>query len=190
MTLRSRFALSLLTIAVALLVPLVLAVVAVRRVEGELTGLREGEFAASLALGQLREGLQELRLADTRMFALRDSTALLGMQQSTSALQRHINQLDRLKLERIADTLRLALGEITPNVEREYELAVNGQWDAADSISESVVTPAIERALSGVQMAEMKIRETTADRVGDARDSIKMAQFVSSAALGIALLLT
>ena len=59
MTLRSRFALSLLTIAIALLVPLGLALRAVTEVQRELSAMTESEFEASLVLGGLREELSE-----------------------------------------------------------------------------------------------------------------------------------
>jgi signal transduction histidine kinase len=188
MTLRARFALSLLTIAVALLVPLALAVRSVQHVERELRGLRSSEFRASLALGQLREQLNELRTTDTRMFALRDEQSLTAMQRSTAAVQTLVTSLAGLQLRDEALALRRALNEITPNLREEYELARSGQWDAADSISENVVGPAINRALADVKDAELEISRSTAERVQQAEQSIDAAQLVSIVALVVALL--
>jgi len=189
MTLRSRFALSLLTIAVALQVPLALAFMAVQSVRVQLTELRSSEFTASLTLGQLREGITALKLAETRMFALRDTTSLQVMQVSTERLTQYINQLETRDLANVADTLRLAVGDINPIVQREYELAVAGLWDEADSISVHIVTPAIERALRGVQSAERLLWNSTRDRVDDAEHTIQQALFVSVVALAAALIL-
>ena len=189
MTLRSRFALSLLTIAVALQVPLALAFMAVQSVRDQLTELRSSEFTASITLGQLREGITELKLAETRMFALRDTASLKVMQVSTERLTQYIDQLETRDLANVADTLRLAIADINPIVRREYELAIAEQWDAADSISANIVTPAIERALRGVQSAERLLWNSTRDRVDDAESTIQQALLVSVAALAAALLL-
>ncbi len=57
MTLRARLATALLTIACILVIPLVMAVVSLNTLHRDAVALQNGEFAASLLLGRLREGL-------------------------------------------------------------------------------------------------------------------------------------
>ena len=52
MTLRSRLATALLTIAVILVIPLLIAVRSLERLHSDALALQNGEFAASLLLGQ------------------------------------------------------------------------------------------------------------------------------------------
>jgi hypothetical protein len=61
MTLRSRLAAGLVTIAIILVCPLVFAIQSLRGLHNDAVALREGDFAASLLLGRLREGLNDLR---------------------------------------------------------------------------------------------------------------------------------
>ena len=61
MNLRTRLALSLVIIAAVLIVPLVVARVAMQSLHREMRGLREGDFQASLILGRLRDGLGDAR---------------------------------------------------------------------------------------------------------------------------------
>src|SRR5690348_17114196 len=61
MTLRSRLAAGLVTIAILLVGPLVFAEHSVFRLNDDFRALRDRDLAASLLLGQLREGLDDLR---------------------------------------------------------------------------------------------------------------------------------
>ena len=61
MTLRSRLATGLVTIAIILVGPLVFAVHSLDRLRADAVLLRDQEFAASLLLGRIRDGLSELR---------------------------------------------------------------------------------------------------------------------------------
>jgi hypothetical protein len=64
MTLRARLTLGLLTIAVILVVPLLFASRSLSGLHTETKKLRDGDFAASLLLGDLRDALNDLRTAD------------------------------------------------------------------------------------------------------------------------------
>src|SRR5215218_10228557 len=64
MTLRSRLAAGLVTIAIILVTPLAFAIQSLRRLHDDATALRDREFAASLLIGRIREGLNDLRRAE------------------------------------------------------------------------------------------------------------------------------
>src|SRR5437762_814603 len=72
MTLRSRLIVGLLTIAVILVIPLLIAVQAMDRLHRDARALRDKEFAASLLLGRLREGLNDLRRNETALLFVHD----------------------------------------------------------------------------------------------------------------------
>jgi hypothetical protein len=61
MTLRSRLVVGLVTIAIVLVCPLVFAIQSLRALHADAVALRDREFAGSLLLGRLREGLSDLR---------------------------------------------------------------------------------------------------------------------------------
>src|SRR5437868_15121539 len=61
MTLRSKLAVGLTAIAVILVVPLVMAVQSLSGLHENLRGMQERELEASLLLGRLRSGLDELQ---------------------------------------------------------------------------------------------------------------------------------
>jgi signal transduction histidine kinase len=189
MTLRARFALSLLTIAIALLVPLGLALRSVTEVQGALKDMTTSEFEASLVLGGLREELSELSTKDVQLFALRDAASLAAMKQSATRIDSLANSLDSLRLEDEALEVRKALGSIRTSIVDEYERAVAGHWDAADSISSTVVTPAIRSATTGVRNAEHLISDKTRGRVQAAQATLRDAFLAAAAALAISLAL-
>src|SRR6059036_3554190 len=72
MTLRSRLTLGLLTIAVILIVPLLVATQSLNRLHRETKALRDGEFAASLLLGRLRDALNDLKTAEMAVLFVRE----------------------------------------------------------------------------------------------------------------------
>lgn len=189
MTLRARFALSLLTIAIALLVPLFLAVWSASRVEEQLREMSRGDLRASIVLGQLREALSELTTKDVQLFALRDAPSMASMRATADSVDRLANALDSLDLRNEAYDLRKALGDIRPGIAKEFDYARNGQWDQADSISSSVVTPAIHGAVASVRSAESDLSRSARERVAQAQQDIRASQFISVVALGVALVL-
>jgi signal transduction histidine kinase len=189
MTLRARFALSLLTIAIALLVPLGLALRAVNGVQRELNAMTESEFEASLVLGGLREELSELSTKDVQLFALRDSASLNAMRRSATRIDSLTNSLDNLELEDEALKVRKALGSIRPSMDDEYAFARDQLWDKADSISSNIVSPAIRRATEGVRLAEQQISERTRDRVSGAEQELRDAWLAAAVALVVSLAL-
>ena len=75
MTLRSRLAIGLIAIAVILVIPLVMAVLSLDRLHREARNLQSKEFAGSLLLGSLREGLFDLRRMETRLLFVHDSAS-------------------------------------------------------------------------------------------------------------------
>ena len=73
MTLRSRLAAGLVTIAIILVGPLVFAIQSLHRLHADAVQLRDREFAASLLLGRIRDGLSELRQQELGLLFAKDA---------------------------------------------------------------------------------------------------------------------
>src|SRR5438552_13194261 len=81
MTLRARLTLGLLTIAVILLVPLLIATRSLDRLHSEAKALRDRDFAASLLLGRLRDALNDLRSSEMAVLFVREEKSRATMLQ-------------------------------------------------------------------------------------------------------------
>ena len=93
MTLRARLTLGLLTIAVILIVPLLSALRSLDRVHEEAKMLRDGDFAASLVVGRLRESLNDLRAAELALLFVRDGKSHQAMRDRILDVQRMADSL-------------------------------------------------------------------------------------------------
>src|SRR5207247_522404 len=98
MTLRSRLTLGILIISVILLVPLLIATRSLGRLYEQSKALRDGEFAASLVLGRLREGLNDLRSAEMAVLFVRQQDSRDAMQQRIVEVERLADSLDAYQL--------------------------------------------------------------------------------------------
>src|SRR5690349_11488241 len=98
MTLRSRLAVGLLAIAVILVAPLLLAVQSLERLHRDIRNLKEKEFSASLVLGQLREGLNDLRNRETALLFVHNAQAHDGMVEGMSIVKAFTDSLEHYGL--------------------------------------------------------------------------------------------
>ena len=78
-TIRSKLALGLFTIAVVLLLPLGLALRSLERLYDTTAQLRRSEFAASLLLNRMRSETDQLRRAEISMLFVHDSSSRAAM---------------------------------------------------------------------------------------------------------------
>jgi signal transduction histidine kinase len=189
MTLRLRLALGLAIIAAVLVVPMLVARTGMQRLHNDVRNLREGEFQASLVLGRLRDALQDVRAREVALGVVKSDTVhlqLLGALTRAGALA---DSLQRYHLDSAATRIHSDLASIGPAAEREYDAARTGDAAAADSISQSVIAPALRDAERALAPAEQVLRARTRERVDSAEEALADAEHVSLAALAIALLL-
>lgn len=185
MTLRARLTLGLLTIAVILIVPLLLAIRSLDRVHEESKMLRDGDFAGSLVLGSLRESLNDLRAAELALLFVRDQKSRQTMQQRIRDVQRLADSLQAYKLDTAASAVRVSMEQVAANESAEYAAATAGRAPEAERISADRVIPAIVRAETAVAAAERQLRERTRERV--AHSASHASQSTRIALLGLAL---
>jgi signal transduction histidine kinase len=187
MTLRARLTLGLLTIAVILIVPLLLAIRSLDRVHEESKMLRDGDFAGSLVLGRLRESLNDLRAAELAVLFVKDERSRLTMQQRVRDVQRLADSLEAYKLDTAASAVRASMEQVAANEAAEFEAATSGRDTEAEQISADRVVPAIVRAETAVASAERQLRERTRERV--AHSASHASQSTRVAVVGLALAL-
>jgi signal transduction histidine kinase len=168
MTLRARLTLGLLTIAVILVVPLLLATRSLNRVHSDTEALRDGEFAASLLLSRTREAINSVRANELAVLFVREAQSLTKMMSSVREVEQLADSLEAHELPEAAQRLRTAMIEVGKGAQAEYEAARVGRSEAAEQLSSERVVPAIARAEAAVSLAERSLRERTHRKVAGA----------------------
>jgi signal transduction histidine kinase len=189
MTLRSRLIVGLLTIAVILVIPLLIAVQAMDRLHRDARALRDKEFAASLLLGRLREGLNDLRRQETALLFVHDAQTRDLMEKQLTVVARTVDSLKGFDLDRSADSVTKSIADIETWAPHEYAAALAGRGKEADQISAAHLVPALAAADRSVLEAERALRQRTAQRVASAATAISRAKNVSATAEVAALIL-
>ncbi|MGH7677721.1 MAG: hypothetical protein ACRENU_04585, partial [Gemmatimonadaceae bacterium] len=165
MTLRARLTVGLLTIAVILVVPLLIATRSLGQLHSETRRLRDGDFAASLVLGNLRDALNDLRTADMAVLFVREEESRDTMTARIRHVERLADSLVAYDLKREARDLRGAMGTVAAGGQAAYRAAVAGHPEEAERISSDQVVPAIARAEAVLGTAERALRIRTFQKV-------------------------
>jgi signal transduction histidine kinase len=189
MTLRSRLATGLVTIAIILVGPLVFAMQSLNRLRADAVQLRQ-EFAASLLLGRIRDGLSELRQQELGLLfvkghanqATRDS-----IESNLRRLARRADSLSAFRLPEYATSIGTSIDQIADAARAEYGAGVANQTKYADSVSKKVFVPALNRADDAAVIAEHELLQRTSTRVADEADTISRTSRASAFALFLAL---
>ena len=187
MTLRTRLTLGLLTIAVILIVPLLIATRSLDRLHGEAEMLRDGDFAASLVLGRLREAINDLRTAELALQFVRGQESRDAMALRVADVRRLADSLDTYALGGAARDIRNAMNAVTLAMQPEYDAAIAGQAKEAERISADQVVPAITRSERTVGTAERSLRERTRQRVVEASNAASEGSRAAIVGLALAL---
>src|SRR4051812_1768146 len=176
MTLRARLATALLTIACILVIPLLMAVLSLNSLHRDAVALQNGEFAASLLLGRLREGLFDLRRQETRLLFVHDSASNEAIVKEVAEIDRLADSLDTYQLTDAAVGVRGAINQIDKWGPVEYQAASSGRGSRADTISTTYIVPALDSADAGVRAADGDLRVRTQQRVAASAISIQRAR--------------
>ena len=191
MTLRARLAVGLAIMALVLVVPLAIARNAMTELHVDVTQLRDNELKSSLALGNLRDALAEVRAGDVPLGVVGNDTAY---QQLTEGIRLARLYTDSLTIA-LQDTgsqprvLRARVDELPSIAEREYALVRAGLSDSADVISQRFMSQSLLEAERALKSMEREISNRTAGRVERAEIQIQEAESVSAGALAVAILL-
>ncbi len=189
MTLRSRLVTGLVLIAIILVGPLVIAIQSLYRLRDDVRAFRDKEFAASLLLGQLREGLNDLRRGELALLFARDTVSRNAMDRQVSSVAELGDSLSHFQLPDYAKDIGVSIRQIAEAAPEEYRFALAGDTTRADSMSLNVFVPALNHADSVVHRAERELRARTTQRVAGQAATIATTATVSGVALVLALLI-
>ncbi|MEX1187092.1 MAG: HAMP domain-containing sensor histidine kinase [Gemmatimonadaceae bacterium] len=189
MTLRARLSLGLIGMALVLLIPLLLALNSLERLEDTNRVLRDTDFAASIAIGRLRTATDDIRAAENALLFVHDDSSRRRMTAGIAHADSLAGALRAYYLERESAQVRSALASISEAAAAEYEAASAGRAPEAERISAGRLLPEIARINTTVRQTESDLRGRTAERVDEAATVTIEAQRTAAAALAIALLL-
>lgn len=190
MTLRSRLASGLVIIAIILVGPLVFAIQSLDRLREDAIQLRDEEFAASLLLGRIRDGLGEVRQQELGLLFSKGEANQRIRDSIDAKLHRLASRADSLnhfQLPAYARSIGTSIDQIGDAARAEYGAGVTNQSGYADSVSRKFFVPALNRADSAAVIAEHELLSRTRARVGNEVDTIARTSTASGFALVLAL---
>ena len=189
LTLRGRLLLGTVGIAMVLAVPLVVAVRSLERVHKTTLELRNGAFAASLLIGNLRQATDDLRRAEDALAFVGTPESRARMAQAIANVRPLADSLDNFSLKTAAVNVRLALDSMTVLSDKEYALSSVKNWDAVDAVSTHSMRPRFAVIEQSISSAEQMLRARSRVSVNNATDDTATAERAAISAMIIALLL-
>lgn len=189
MTLRSRLATGLILIAIILVGPLVFAIQSLHRLQDDARALRDNDFAASLLLGRLREGLNDLRRGELALLFSKDKASRDTLDDELGQVGRLADSLSHFQLPAYGREIAESVRQIAVAAPSEYQAALANQPKLADSISANTFVPALNHADSTVLLAEDALRVRTGHRVSAQAANISNTARLSAGALLLALII-
>jgi len=189
MTLRARLTLGLAIIALVLVVPLVVARQGMSDLHGAVRQLQGREFAASLKLGRLRDGLAEVRQRELALGVVRDSNVNVQLTTAIIRARAFADSLASMTKDTAARGISANLASIAVSAEREFEAIRAGHDSLADTISHRDVVPQLNEADERLPRTERVLREATSNRVHDAELKLERLEAYSVGALFIGVVL-
>jgi signal transduction histidine kinase len=188
MTLRARLAIGLIAIAVVLLVPLLLALHALRTAEASARAIRDEEFAASLLVGQIRTNLEDVRTAENALLFVHDEASRLRMTRELSEVAAMADSLASHQLAE-ASEFRAGVAALRTAADAEYEAARSNNPRTAERTSQEAFLPVLQSMDRLVLRAETRLHGRARERVAAAVDATNAAQRGAGTALLVAALL-
>jgi signal transduction histidine kinase len=189
LTLRRRLGIGTVGIALVLALPLVVAVRSLERVHKTTLELRNGAFAASLLIGNLRQGTDDLRRAEDALVYVGSPETRDRMTQQITTMRTLADSLDSFSLKTAAINVRLALDSLSVLANDEYARSSEGKHDAAEVVSTQWVRPRIAVIEQTIGTAEQLLRTRSRDNVNAATDDTATAERAAISAMIIAILL-
>lgn len=186
MTIRSKLALGLFSIAIVLLLPLALALQSLERLHVTTTLLQRREFAASLLMNRIRSGTDELRRQELTLAVIPNKGNLNTLDSQVVALSAKADSLRGLGMSAAAEKIEASVQKVAGYVPAEYEALRAGRSEQADSISARQLRPAITDVERELTMAEAELRDRTSRLVAAATDETAAARNAAGLAFAVA----
>ena len=189
LTLRRRLGIGTVGIAVVLALPLIVAVRSLERVHKTTLDLRNGAFAASLLIGNLRQGTDDLRSAETALVYVGTPETHDRMMNQIANMRTLSDSLDSFSLKTTSLNVRLALDSLAVLANEEYARSSADKHDAAEAVSTQWVRPRIGVIEQTIGAAEQLLRARSHASVNAATDDTATAERAAIVSMIIAILL-
>ena len=191
MTLRARLVVGLAIIALALIVPLIIARNAMIDLQDQVAELRDKEVRTSISLGNLRDAVADVRAREVALGVTNGDTAVYqGLRERIGVAQQLADSVAATFPDGAGPTaIRKQLDGMVPIVEREYAAYGANQIAQGDSISQRSMVPAIDAAEGSLKSIERLIINKTAARVDATQSRLDAAQQASLAGLVVAIVI-
>src|SRR3954471_23192449 len=189
MTLRSRLAAGLVLIAIVLVGPLVFGLRSLDRMNEGVRVLRDRDVPASLVLGRLREGLTDLRRIELAVLFQPNVSSREAMEKQVRLVGALADSLKRFALFKYSEQIGASIRQVPDASRAEYQATLASKTAHADSLSDKLFVPALNRADSTVRVAEIALRDRNYASAGEIASSIGQTERLSLVALILALVL-
>lgn len=192
MTLRSRLALALVTMAAILVAPLFIAYNSLNRMQSAVRGVQEQDLNATLLVARIRAAGEELRQAELQMVYAPDSTSLHGPEVRVDSALRSMRALSdslvAFDLDRARHDVSTTLDRIAAGIDAEARAVRRGESVRADSLS-TVLRPVMLRIDSIANTTVATLQARTATKVESARAEAARAQQLTTTAFAVAVVI-
>jgi signal transduction histidine kinase len=188
MTLRSRLVFGLVIIAACLVTPLGLAIQSLRGLHSDAQLLSDRDFAASLLIARLREGLNEVRRQELALLFKPDSSSRDAMSRGLTHVKATSDSLAKYSLGNYAKVIGVSVRQLKSAAEQEFAATLAARPDSADTLSARLFVPALNAADSIVREAEHHLSERTEESVAAQSTEIEQTQGAAMIALVLALI--
>ena len=192
MTLRSRLALALVTMAAILVAPLFIAYNSLNRMQSAVRGVQEQDLNATLLVARIRAAGDELRQAELQMVYAPDSTSLHRPEVRVDSALRSIRALSdslvTFDLESAQRDVSTTLDRIAAGIDAEARAVRRGESVRADSLS-TVLRPVMLRIDSIANTTVATLQARTATKVESARAEAARAQQLTTTAFAVAVVI-
>jgi signal transduction histidine kinase len=168
---------------------LIVAVRSLERVHRTTLDLRNGAFAASLLIGNLRQGTDDLRSAETALVYVGNVETRDRMMRQIARMRMLSDSLDSFSLKTASLNVRLALDSLAVLANEEYVRSSADKHGDAEAISTQWVRPRIGVIEQAIGAAEQILRTRSHDSVNAATEDTATAERAAITAMIIAILL-
>jgi HAMP domain-containing protein len=191
-TLRSRLALALVTMAAILVAPLFIAYDSLNSMRAAVRGVQEQDLNATLLLSRIRAAAEELRQAELQLVYTTDSGTVARpdtrMIAAVTALRTLSDSLTGYGLGNARSNIVATLDRVEAAIPAELEAVRRGNGERADSLSK-VLQPVMLRVDSIVEKTGTFLQGRTAQKVELANIEAGSAQQLTTTAFGFAVAL-
>lgn len=193
MTLRARLAVGIVSIAVTLILPLIIALRGLDELHTSAERLADEAFAGSVALRRVQESLDDAQQAENAVLFVHDSASLHRMTTAVAELRQGADSLRARELRAPADTIVAAAKTLEQYAQPEFAAAASRNAADAERVSEQHMRPALASIGLTIHEAERllqaRTQQTMHDAAGAASASRRVAAMSLFAALGIGAVL-